>query len=119
MAELVTFDNENAGNIYPSDSKAVNFRMAQNGPEIRTNGGVILPKDGVNPYPRLDPTLRTLICACLAVTPGNRPGLPALTNMVRNAVISRDAQFYANNGIMRGESDGEIQTLVNDLILNA
>ncbi|KAI3325952.1 hypothetical protein HD806DRAFT_552340 [Xylariaceae sp. AK1471] len=119
MVELVTLDQDNAGNIYPSDSNAVTFRMGQNGPEIKTNGDLILPKNGVNPYPRLDPTLRNLICACLAVTPGNRPSLPALANVVGNAVMARNAQFYANNGIRRGESDEEIRSLVNDLILNA
>ncbi|KAK8061079.1 hypothetical protein PG997_015300 [Apiospora hydei] len=63
--------------------------------------GLLLPHPRNNnetPCPRLDPDLRLLVCRCLAIRPGSRPGLTELFQAVMEAIRVRDVAWYASQG---------------------
>ncbi|OTB04420.1 hypothetical protein M426DRAFT_11569 [Hypoxylon sp. CI-4A] len=69
----------------------------------------------------LDRDLRLLVQRCLAVEPRNRPDLHELLLTTGNAVIQRDATWYARNqpNAANWEHDHVIQNIVQERILDA
>ncbi|KAI0107241.1 rhomboid-domain-containing protein [Nemania sp. FL0031] len=64
MVELVALDNGNVTvSIYPSEEDARPFDFWPDGPQVLTNGTILLPAPygGEVPFPTLDPLLRSLI----------------------------------------------------------
>lgn len=118
MVQFVTLSSETARNIYPSETLATKFRLSPDSQELMTNANVILPNENFNPYPNLDKALRSLICSCLATRPENRPAASILANVVTTYIENRDGQFYASRGFP-GESDDDIQSIIQKLIFNA
>ncbi|KAK7936722.1 kinase-like domain-containing protein [Apiospora aurea] len=75
------------------------------------------------PAPRLDPDLRLLVCRCLAVRSGSRPGLAELFEAVMEAIRVRDAAWYASEGAgycnPARETDESISGLLQLLLRDA
>jgi hypothetical protein len=119
MYELVTISDAGQNDVYPSEELAKPFRFGTNGLVILTNATALLPDEQNRfKHPRLDDDLRRLICACLSPLPHQRPRLVSLVNQVKYNIRIRDAPFYLRHGIM-GESDEEINFLIQQLLFNA
>ncbi|KAI1744964.1 hypothetical protein F4680DRAFT_443446 [Xylaria scruposa] len=82
---------------------------------IPTRAGLILPNDGVDPLPLLDPNLRDLLARMLNTHTGQRPELEQLFEEVRVGV-SKDAAAYPGNP---NETDDYIQELLQGLLNDA
>ncbi|KAI1496815.1 hypothetical protein F5X99DRAFT_50760 [Biscogniauxia marginata] len=121
MAELATLDMGIFFALNSHQSDTTQLRLRPNGPLIASVGSGMLPgENGVEPYPGLDPTLRNLICACLAKDRSNRPRLQSLANLVMSAIRDRDEGFYVQRGDTSGfESDKSIRDIVQKYILDA
>ncbi|KAI1756269.1 kinase-like domain-containing protein [Xylaria castorea] len=81
---------------------------------IVTKAGLILPNNGVDPFPRLDPDLRDLLVRTLNNVDAQRPELPQVFEEVRVGMM-KDASAYPGNIY---ETDdyirGLLQRLLND-----
>ncbi|KAI0201990.1 hypothetical protein F4808DRAFT_423139 [Astrocystis sublimbata] len=116
MVELVTLDVGADQKLAFTEDDAVTFRFADR--ELMTDGGIILPYEGNDPYPGLDPMLRDLICACLGTHYSDRPTAGDLVDTLRSYIRARDGNFYAKHGYT-GESDEEIRSTVSQLYFDA
>ncbi|KAI0453481.1 hypothetical protein F5B21DRAFT_505339 [Xylaria acuta] len=82
---------------------------------IRTRAGVILPDNGVDPFPRLDPDLRNLLVRTLHDIEGQRPDLPQLLEETRVGMM-KGASAYPGNP---HETDDYIKELLQGLLHDA
>ncbi|KAI1121860.1 kinase-like domain-containing protein [Nemania abortiva] len=84
---------------------------------VRTVASYILPKDGVDPYPNLDPDLRHLIALCLAVDPSERPSAAELLHYCKLAVDQKPPEWYGPNQAL--ETDEGISLTLQALVYDA
>ncbi|RYC62208.1 hypothetical protein CHU98_g4010 [Xylaria longipes] len=82
---------------------------------IRTRAGTILPENGVDPFPRLDPDLRNLLVRMLNRFEGQRPDLAQVLEETRLGMM-KDASAYPGN---RHETDEYIQFFLQEFLHNA
>ncbi|KAI0881488.1 uncharacterized protein GGS22DRAFT_196436 [Annulohypoxylon maeteangense] len=74
----------------------------------------------LNVRPDLDPDLRLLIQACLAVDPLTRPRLEEFNTMINNGLFNKTAEHYGAAGQGDGpESDATLRRIVSTCILDA
>ncbi|KAI0096865.1 kinase-like domain-containing protein [Nemania sp. FL0031] len=84
---------------------------------IETYATGILPHNGVDMFPRLDPDLRHLVALCLAVNPQNRPSTAELLYYCKLAVESKPPEWYGPYQFI--ETDEAISQTLQQLIYNA
>ncbi|TRX87855.1 hypothetical protein FHL15_011244 [Xylaria flabelliformis] len=82
---------------------------------IRTRAGLILPDNGVDPLPLLDPDLRDLLARMLNTASGQRPELEQVFEEVRVGML-KDAAAYPGNPC---ETDDYIRDLLQGLLNDA
>lgn len=126
MAELATLDQDLSEKLYPERGETRDFQISAGGKFMRTTAVELLPSFGLKPLaPHLDELLRSIICACLASEPSNRPSLGGLVTLVSRAVSERDVEYYweqARQGRDINpyeETYEEIQWLIRNLLLDA
>ncbi|KAI0479487.1 hypothetical protein GGR56DRAFT_673406 [Xylariaceae sp. FL0804] len=136
MLQLITLDPETHSEVnrWTSQARPFNVRLGSGG------GGRVRPGPPTAAYPllppaetvigdaeydqqlplapRLDRQLRDLVCLCLAMDARLRPKVSQAVNVARNAVLRRDANWYAARGVP-GESDAEVRACVERLLLQA
>ncbi|KAI0189128.1 kinase-like domain-containing protein [Xylaria flabelliformis] len=83
--------------------------------EIRTRAGLILPDNGIDPLPLLDPDLRDLLARMLNTATGQRPELEQVFEEVRVGML-KDAAAYPGNP---RETDDYIRELLQSLLNDA
>ncbi|KAI0853045.1 kinase-like domain-containing protein [Daldinia vernicosa] len=117
MSEIATLDRSNAGIGEPTHEDADLYAEGRE-EEILIAATVLIPDE--EPNTSIDPDLRYLIASCTQIRKEDRPSLQDLERQITEAIETRDEQWYVSRNMnARGESDENIDDIIQELILDA